>query len=173
MAIAISLQQYLNTHGIKYDTVSHRRTNCSRRTAKESHITESCLAKAVVIKCKEGYVLAIVPGSREVTLRGVGAMLNEPVCLATEQELTALFNYCKVGAVPPVGDAYGIRTIVDRSLLAEKHIYFEAGDHRTIIHLTGAEFDKLMKKVPHRNISREPRSSSSRDTTDSTAYWGA
>jgi Ala-tRNA(Pro) deacylase len=132
MAIPATLYQYLRQNGVSYDVIPHHKTNCSRMNALAAHVPEESVAKAVVIKRRKGFVLAVVPASGEVALNGLGALLAQPVCLATEQELQGLFTDCEVGAVPPLGQAYGIRTVVDRELLDRDDIYFEGGDHRTV-----------------------------------------
>jgi Ala-tRNA(Pro) deacylase len=38
--------------------------------------------------------------------------------------------------------------------MEEPDVYFEAGDHRGLVHISGAEFRKLMTGVPHGDISR-------------------
>ncbi len=80
---------------------------------------------------------------------------------------------CEVGAIPPLGQAYGIRTVVDRQLLDQDDIYFEGGDHRSVVHLKGGSFRRLMDKVPHHAISREPRSDSAPGHLGDLCYWGA
>jgi Ala-tRNA(Pro) deacylase len=127
----------------------------------------------VSVKRRKGFVLAVVSASREVALRRLGALFAHPVCLATEQELHGLFMDCEVGAIPPLGQAYGIRTVVDRQLLDQDDIYFEGGDHRSVVHLKGGSFRRLMDKVPHRAISREPRSDSAPGYLGDLCYWGA
>jgi Ala-tRNA(Pro) deacylase len=146
MAIAITLQQYLNAEGVRYDCVEHKHTRCSIRTAEASHVPSDCLAKAVVLKKRDGFILTIVPASRQVSLADVG---GQPVCLATEAEITSLFPDCEPGAVPPVAAAYGLHALVDDSLEGRSDIYFEGGDHRTLVHLSRDQFHKLMDKVPH------------------------
>ena len=138
-----------------------------------AHVSEESVAKAVVIKRRKGFVLAVVPASGEVALTGLGALLAQPVCLATEHELQRLFTDCEVGAVPPLGQAYGIRTVVDRQLFGQDDIYFEGGDHRTVVHLKGGAFRQLMDKVPHRNISRRPSSNGAQSVSGDVCYWGA
>ena len=118
-------------------------------------------------------MLAVVSALREVALRRLGELFAHPVCLATEQELHGLFMDCEVGAIPPLGQAYGIRTVVDRQLLDQDDIYFEGGDHRSVVHLKGGSFRRLMDKVPHRAISREPRSDSAPGHLGDLCYWGA
>ena len=55
--------------------------------------------------------------------------------------------------MPPVGTAYGLRAVVDEILDGQDDIYFEGGDHRTLVHVTGAQFQRLMEKVPHERFS--------------------
>jgi Ala-tRNA(Pro) deacylase len=149
MGIAITLQQFLEGQNVSYEVLEHKRTGCSQRTADTSHVPSNCLAKGVVVKHRGGYVLTIVPASRQVRLEEVGRWLEHPVSLATEEEASALFPDCEQGAIPPIAAAYGLAAVVDASLEGQEHIYFEGGDHRALVHVTGAQFHDLMEKVPH------------------------
>ncbi|MHA1166098.1 MAG: YbaK/EbsC family protein, partial [Alphaproteobacteria bacterium] len=68
MGIALTLQQYLDDHGIEYDVMKHKKTGSSSGTADASHIPVGRLAKGVVVKRKNGHLLVIVPASRRVEL---------------------------------------------------------------------------------------------------------
>jgi Ala-tRNA(Pro) deacylase len=46
-----------------------------------------------------------------------------------------------------------LRSLVDESLEGRGDIYFEGGDHRTLVHLSGEQFHEIMAKVPHGRIS--------------------
>lgn len=153
MGIAITLQQYLEAQSVPYDVMEHKRTGCSARTADASHVPGECVAKAVVVRHKDGYVLAVVPASRQVRLEEVGRLLQRPVALATEDELCALFPDCEHGAVPPIAAAYGLGAVVDASLEQREHIYFEGGDHCALVHVTGGQFDRLFANAPHGQLS--------------------
>lgn len=149
MAIAITLQQFLDAQSVPYEVLEHKHTGCSARTADASHVPSECLAKGVVVKHKEGYILTIVPASRQVRLQEVGRWLERPVALASEEEASALFPDCEHGAVPPIAAAYGLSAVIDASLDGPEDVYFEGGDHRALVHMAGAEFRRLMEKVPH------------------------
>jgi Ala-tRNA(Pro) deacylase len=153
MGIAITLQQFLETQSVPYDVLEHRRTGCSARTADASHVPGECLAKGVVVKHRDGYILAIVPASRQVRLQEVGRWLDRPVALATEEEIGGLFPDCEHGAVPPIAAAYGLRSVIDTSLEGHEDIYFEGGDHLALVHVTGRQFHRLMEQVPHGQFS--------------------
>ena len=161
MGIAITLEQYLGENGIAYDCVEHAATTTSLRSAESSHIPGEHLAKGVLLKRRDGYILAVVPASRQVELEAVGAWLRQPVGLATEDEVAQLFPDCTPGAVPPIAAAYGLRSLVDERLESQGDVYFEAGDHRTLVHVSGEAFQALMRKVPHGQISSEQRAGTS------------
>lgn len=159
MGIAITLQQYLSDNSVTYDCLTHQRSSCSTQSAEASHLPSDSLAKAVVLRRRDGYIVAIVPASRQVNLHSVGGWLHQIVGLATEEEIAALFPDCEPGAVPPIAAAYGLRSLVDESLENRSDIYFEAGDHRTLVHVSGAQFHDLMQKVPHGRICAETSAS--------------
>ena len=69
------------------------------------------------------------------------------VVLASEAELADLFPDCETGAVPPLGTAWGVDTFVDESLLAEAEVYFEAGDHESVVRVSGDQFEKLLENA--------------------------
>jgi Ala-tRNA(Pro) deacylase len=154
MAIALTLQQYLADQGTEYDLVQHVPTQSSMRTAEASHVPGDCLAKAVLLKDGANYLLAVVPASHQLRLDDLAMQLNHEVELATEQEIAKLFQDCARGAVPPIGAAYGVDVIVDDSIARQPDIYFEGGDHATLVHMSGAEFARLTSGMQHGQFSR-------------------
>lgn len=156
MAIAISLQNYLNGRGVPYDVLPHMRTIRSTTAARAVGVAKNDLAKGVLMRHPNGYILAILPASRQVSLREVAAMFERPVELASEAEVATIFRDCELGAIPPISSAYGVEAVIDESLEAADDIYFEGGDHRHLVHLRGRDFTELMAEVPHANISVPP-----------------
>ena len=73
------------------------------------------------------------------------SLLDRRLGLASETEIGALFDDCDIGAAPPVGSAYAVPTVVDRSLTGLDRVWFEGGDHRTLVSVAGADFDRLMR----------------------------
>jgi Ala-tRNA(Pro) deacylase len=58
----------------------------------------------------------------------------------------------RAGRLTAAGLAYGIDTILDESGGCPD-IYFEAGDHRALVHVSGSGFLKLMANAPRGQIS--------------------
>jgi Ala-tRNA(Pro) deacylase len=160
MAIAASLKDYLARHGVTYDEVVHDRAMTMLEAARRARLPDDCVVKAVVLEDDEGFVLAAIPASHHVRLSAVRKALNRRLGLATEGELAGLFIDCEVGAAPPVGAAYGLADVViDESLDAKPDLYFEGGDHRTLVHVRGSDFNRLMGGARHGRISRAGRAS--------------
>ena len=55
----------------------------------------------------------------------------------------SLFEDCDIGAIPPIGAAYDVPVILDESLGDAADIYFEGGDHKTLVHVSGKDFRNL------------------------------
>ena len=153
MSMSATLQQYFSQHGISYDIVPHRFTQTSMNAAGAAHISAAKIAKPVILQDEQGYIMAVVPAHHHVKIHKVNRVFGRSFGLATEQELKPLFTDCELGAIPPVGQAYGLQTIVDECLGECPDLYLEAGDHEDFIHLHASSFLRLMANVPHAKIS--------------------
>jgi Ala-tRNA(Pro) deacylase len=154
MTIAASVQKHLIREGVSFELLEHSRTLDSAHAAQAAHVPGAQLAKGTLLKDDQGFVIAVVPATRKVDLGAMHRHFGRPLGLATEDEVANLFGDCEPGAVPPLGAPYGIDSVLDDSLMEEPDVYFEAGDHRGLVHISGAEFRKLMTGVPHGDISR-------------------
>ena len=83
MGMSITLQEYLDSNGVEYETLEHKKTSTALNTAEVAHLSGSELAKAVVVKRKKGYLMAIIPASRKVDLSTLGDWLKQTIGLAT------------------------------------------------------------------------------------------
>ena len=152
MEIATTLVLHLAKLGIAYDVVKHDYSSSSLHSAHAAHIPASNLVKSVVLEDDQGYVMALVPANRSVKINEVNMVYNRRMGLATEPELDRIFADCDQGAIPPVGDAYGMSTIVDQNLDECDDLYIEAGTHRDLLHISGGAFRKLMEHSQHASI---------------------
>ena len=145
MTIAPTLATYLEQAGIQPEVLTHPHSPSASRTAEASHVSGNRVAKAVLLKDETGYLLAVLPASRHLRLDAVEALTGRSLTLAAEDEIGRAFPDCEVGAVPPVGVAYGLPAVIDDSLVEESEIYLEGGDHTTLVRVTRAEFAELMQ----------------------------
>ncbi len=151
MSIAPKLQQYLDEAHADYDLVEHQPTKSSLETAKASSVPAEQLAKAVLLDTEDDYLLAVLPSDRRVELSELRSELGRKPRLASEDEIKSLFSDCDVGAVPPAG--YGLQVTVDDAIEQQPDVYFEAGDHKSLVHMDGAEFSRVMRGARHGQFS--------------------
>lgn len=154
MAIATTLKNYLDDQGIDYEIVAHSPTHFSAETAQVTHIPGAQLAKAVIVRDEENFLMVVLPSMHHVALGALHKHFQRQVGLATEADLPPLFPDCALGAIPAFGAAYGIQTLYDSSLAQEPEIYFEAGDHESVVHLRGDQFQRLMGQTESGHFSR-------------------
>ena len=148
MTVSPTLQKYLD-QTVTYDVIPHTPTSSSTRTAEACHVPGDALAKAVVLRRDGGYMMAILPASHHLHLSALKMQLGHKVDLASEEEVAKLFGDCERGAVPPVGECFGLDVIVDDSIDAQSEIYMEGGDHATLIRLDREQFARLTAKAWH------------------------
>jgi len=144
MTISNQIQDYLRRNAVDFDVVSHPHAPSGMRIAEAAHIGGDCLAKGVLMEDDNGLMLAVVPATHRINIGALHRRLSHQVGLATEQEVSDAFTDCEPGAVPAIGAAYGLRTLVDDSLFGHADIYFEGGDHRALVHMKGKAFDQLL-----------------------------
>lgn len=144
MTIAATQARYLEQCNMSYDTMSHPHTESSQETANAAHVRADHIAKAVIVKDANGYLAVVIPASNWLKMEALGKELDRTLELATEEEIATLFSDCEPGAVPPLGPAYGVETLLDESLVSLADVYCEAGDHEQLIHLRGEDFLSLL-----------------------------
>jgi Ala-tRNA(Pro) deacylase len=156
MGIAITLAQYLAERGVEYDVVEHPHAVTASESAKTSRISLNRLAKAVVLKGEDGFMLAVLPASSHIQFGRLRKQLGADMDMASEEQIETLFLDCEPGAVPALGSAYGLKVIVDDSLANEPEIYLEGGDHASLVHISGSTFQKLLADARHARFAESP-----------------
>jgi Ala-tRNA(Pro) deacylase len=155
MAIAATVSNYLLAQDVEYDVLTHPHTATSGESAEAAHVPGTRLAKSVILEDEQGFLMVVLPSSRQVNMQELHRQLNRNLVLATENELGGLFADCEIGALPPIGSAYGVETVVDDAIAEQPDIFFEAGDHEQLIHVTGETFQTLLgESVRHGRFSQ-------------------
>lgn len=156
MTIAKRLKAHLDDQGIAFDTNAHPRTATASETAEAAHVPGDHLAKSVLVHLEDDHVLAVVPSSHRIDLGTLQEVLEHRIGLSGEDDIGRIFSDCDMGAAPPVGAAYGVPVVVDESLSGLDRVWFEGGDHRTLVSVAGADFDRLMHEARKGTFSHKP-----------------
>ena len=144
MSISRTLNAYLDREHVHYDVLPHPEAFRALATAQTLHTPGKEMAKVVIVKVQERFVMTVLPASWNVDLRRLRTVFaTHRVRLATEDEITGLFPDCELGAMPPFGNLYGLPVYVDQSLTEDEEIVFQAGTHSDAIRMRYWDFASL------------------------------
>lgn len=154
MSVAPTVNRALQAKAVEHEILHHPHAASSSRVAQAAHVTGDRIAKGVVLKDAQGFVLAVLPATHQILPEIINSALHRQLGFADEQDLARLFSDCERGAVPALGLEYGIPTIVDASLREQSDIYLEAGDHEELVHISERSFERLMDGAQYLRFSR-------------------
>ena len=155
MAVTAHLRSFLDHHHVRFEPVPHSRTFEMARAARAAHVSGKNVAKGVMVKSDGDYVLAVMPASRKLDMDSLGRFLGTKVTLASEAEAARRFPDCEFGAIPALGEAYGLDTVIDDDMLGDKDVFFEGGDHRTLVAVDAAGWRRLIGNAPHARFTTD------------------
>ena len=145
MALLERLRVFLDENHAEYTHTTHPQAYTAREVASAEHLPNREVAKTVVIFGDDRYHMVIVPANRLVDFQEIRFTLGlSHARLATEAEIGERFPDCELGAMPPMGNLYGMPVYIDSCLADENMITFNAGTHRDVVHMTTREFCALV-----------------------------
>jgi Ala-tRNA(Pro) deacylase len=141
-----TLREFLDKEGVKYVVVTHSPAHTAREIAAAAHIPGKEMAKTVMMKLDGEMVMVVLTASTTVDLgRLLGATGADEVELAHEQEFRHLFPGCELGAMPPFGNLFGLRTFVADELTEDEEIAFNAGSATELIRMSYRDYARLVQ----------------------------
>lgn len=149
MAMSITLSEYLKDRHIPFDVLEHKATNTAMTTADVSHIPGESLAKGVLMRDPKGFLLAVIPAAHVLEPELLEIQVGGPVEMAHEGDMRTIFEDCDLGAIPALGEPFGLRTVWDDSLADAGEVYIEGGDHRTLVQIGHDDFMKMLADKEH------------------------
>ena len=144
----MNVQDYLTEKKVHYEVISHNATYDAQRMSHAVHMSGNHVAKTVLLKSPAGFAVAVLPAAKVVDLELAGEALGvSTVGLATETELSQHCPDCELGALPPFGSHYQMKTLVDERLAEDDEIVFEGNTHNESIKMNFGDFSNLEKPL--------------------------
>ena len=138
------LEEFLGAKQAKYGVVTHTGAVTAQEQAALTHTPGRSFAKVVVVKERDGFVLAVLPATSLLDLDRLKGLIGHGLIrAATVEEIGRVIPDCVPGAIPPFGALFSVPTYVDRTLANAGEITMPAGDLATAIRMRAAEFRRL------------------------------
>lgn len=142
----MNVREFLSDRQVAYDTIAHRDTYDAQRLAQELHTPGREVAKTVLLRADSGYtyIVAVLPATKTIDFEKVStAFGGSKIELATELEIKQHCPDCEMGALPPFGTQYGMKTVVEESLTTDEEIVFEGNNHHEAIRMRFEDFQHV------------------------------
>lgn len=143
---ATRLKEFLDNEGVKYLQINHSPAYTAQEVARSLDVKGHMVAKTVIVFIEGKMAMAVMSANRSINFdhfrKEIGA---KEIILAAEKEFRDVFPDCELGAMPPFGNLYGIEVYVDRHLMEEDDIFFNACTHSELIRMSYQDFERLAK----------------------------
>lgn len=147
MPIADRLRQYLDRKHIIYDVHELAPFTSLLQASDAAGITAASVVKTVVLKDEVGLVMVVMLATHSLDVDALSKLLHRRMELATEAQIKQVFPDCVPRFVPPLGEPYGVRTIVDDALVACDGLYFSGGDASHLVQVNNKDFFNLLSNA--------------------------
>ncbi len=142
----MNIQTFLTQRHVPFEILTHEPTYDAQHMAHAVHVTGHEVAKTVLLRADHAYsyIVAVLPATRMIDFeKARQALRGVELSLATEVEMAGVCPDCEIGALPPFGSHYGLKTVVDESLAEDVWIVFEGNTHAEAIRMQFADFLRL------------------------------
>jgi len=142
----MNIPEFLDRNNVSFDILSHYKTYEAQRMAQAVHVSGHHVAKTVLLRigAPDKFVVVVLPATRNINFEEAQKVFGvEQVELATEREVSLHCPDCDVGALPPFGSQYNMKTVVDESLTKDDEIVFESNTHSEAIRMKCSDFIRL------------------------------
>ena len=142
------IAEMLKRERMAHTAFRHPPAYTAQEQAAVSHIPGRCWAKVVLCIVDGQPAQAVLPAHYMVDLEQLRVLAGAATLrLAREDEVADLYPDCEVGAIPPFGTVYGHSMFVERLLVGEPEMVFNAGTHTNALCMHYWDFAELAKPV--------------------------
>lgn len=140
----MTLPDFLDLQGIPYRLSQHRTIYTSQDLAQAEHVPGRKVVKPVVVNADGRLFLCALPATRKVDLPALRETLSATnINLVEERTLNQLFPGCDLGAAPPIGNLFGLPTLMDDSLIGSDDVTFQAGTHEDAVTMRFTDYRRV------------------------------
>jgi Ala-tRNA(Pro) deacylase len=137
------VSEFLSAEHVAFETLLHAPAYTAQHRAKFLGVSGKQVAKAVLLRNQDGYLLAVLPATKRIDTIALSSELGSTVSLATGKEVAMVFRDCEWGVVGPFGKLYGIPSILDSSIGRDEMMIFESDTHAEAIRIRCRDYENL------------------------------
>lgn len=135
----------LTRHGADFRVMEHEPVRTSEQAAQVRGTPLERGAKALVLDTGGDLVMAVISAARRADFRKLKTHLGSRRVQLASAEAVVERTGCLPGGVPPFGNLFGLRVLMDPSLRAVDRIDFNAGERTRSVDLRREDFERVVR----------------------------
>lgn len=147
MNIPATVRNYLARKGGQYKLYSASAGQSLAEAVRMARVPVQKLVRSVVLKDGSNYLMAVYPATHRLDLAVLNGNSRRNFVACSDEELASMITDSEVSAVPPLGDAYGIKVIVDRAVDQMDEVFFNPGLSHMFLRASGEDFERLTQSA--------------------------
>ncbi len=141
------VRKMFDDKGFVYDVFEHEAVRTSEEASKvRTGYTIEQGAKALIVRVKKAgegkkFVMIVVPGDKKFDSEKMKVNFGlSDMRFATQEEAQKITDGIEFGGVPPLGNLFGLEVYVEKMLLQNERIIFNAGDRCFSIGMKSSDY---------------------------------
>jgi len=147
MNVVATVIRYLNRQRVEYKIHKLTSFESSREAAEQLAVSPDIVLRAIPLVDQFGLMFAVVSSSMTLSAQRLSQLMGREIDLATKEYLQATLSDGELNYVPPFGEAFGLRTIMDDELVNTDIVYILAGSKDLVVSLAYKDFLKLQSST--------------------------
>ena len=170
MAIPKKVINFLEKGKVKYETIKHRTVYTAFDKAKTLKISEKMVGKTLILKMNPvgsrrlsfgasgKLAMVLIPANKKLDKGKIKKFVKtKKIEFASERLIKNKLKGVKVGAIPPFGNLWGLKTFIDNSLMKENEIILNSGDYNFSIKISSNQLKKILLDAIFGNFSEKKK----------------
>jgi len=145
MPIPKKIINFLKKNKIKYEPIEHRIVYTAFDKAATLKVPQKIVGKTLVVKLDKNPAIVLIPANKNLDKEKIKKIAKaKKIDFLKEAWMKKNLKGVKLGAIPPFGSLWRLKTFIDRSLINQPKIIINGGSYNWSIKITPANSKKLI-----------------------------
>lgn len=156
MAVPKKIINLLEKSKVRYQILRHKKVFTAFDKSQTLKVPEKIVGKTLVLKSNRELFFCLIPANKNLDLKRLKKLTGkEKIEFVSEKLIKKRIKGVKVGAVPPFGNLWKLKTFADKSLKKEKKIILNSGDWNFSIEISPKDLQKLVEDLVWGSFSKK------------------
>lgn len=149
------LIKFLEKAKVKYEPIEHRIVYTAFDKAQTLKVSEKIVGKTLILKTDKEIFIALIATNKNLDTNKLKKIAKaKKIGFVSEKVIKNKFKGVKVGAIPPFGNLFKLKTFIDNFLLKQPKIIINGGDYNWSIKISGASLKKIIPDLMKGSFSK-------------------